>query len=75
MVMRMEYVGYAPGDVRCYAEIDHLTEKQWRVFLSNGVRSHTSWCQSLTSAQSRARVFIQSGQFPSERRTKTGKLR
>lgn len=64
MVTRMEYRGFGPGDVRLRAEIDYTMECEWRVWLSNSVRSQTIWRKSLTSAQSTAREFLRTGRFP-----------
>lgn len=67
MVTRIEYAGN-----RRRAEIDKMDDCLWRVWLSDGRRDDTSFLRALTSAQSRARCFIQYGQFPGERRWRGG---
>lgn len=59
MVIRMEY---ARDGLRC--EIDRMGDCLWRVWVSNGTRYDTVFRKSLTSAQSTARTFIQTGTFP-----------
>lgn len=59
MIRRIVY-----GDGDRYAEIDWMDERMWRVFVREGLRATEVWRRSLTSAQSTARQFIQSGRFP-----------
>jgi hypothetical protein len=57
-VVRMEYAGN-----KRRAEIDHMNDCEWRVWLSNGIQTQTLWRRSLTSAQSAASSFIALGNF------------
>lgn len=60
MIERIEY-----RDGPRYAEIAKLDECMWRVFVyDRDASSTTVFRKSLTSAQSTARVFIQSGRMP-----------
>jgi hypothetical protein len=59
MITRIEY-----RDCQRKADIDRLGDCDWRVWLTDGKRWHTTFRRSLTSAQSTARCFLSTGKFP-----------
>lgn len=59
MITRMVY-----QECKRMAEIDRMDECEWRVWVTDGRTAQTVFRRSLTSAQSTARTFLQTGKFP-----------